>query len=98
MKKLLLSLGACSLAFVAPVAVPTAAIAQADNSSIVKLCKSIIAAYPGAFKNLGECVSFPAKICNEVKKADGFPIDAGDGTILRNHGECVNYVKVFNNA
>jgi hypothetical protein len=93
MKKLILSLGAGSLAFAAPVAFPTAAVAQADNSSIVKACKAFMAENPGVYDSVGQCTSQPAKLCNEVKKAEGFPFDVGDGTILKNQGECVNYVK-----
>jgi hypothetical protein len=95
MKKLILSLGACSLAFAAPVAVPTTAIAQADNSAsnLLALCRAAIAEDPTLFKSLGECVSLPAQVCNEVKKAGEFPLDLGGGVILKNQGECVNYVK-----
>jgi hypothetical protein len=98
MKKLILSLGAGSLAFAAPVAFPAAAVAQADNSSIVKLCKAVIAEDPTSFNNLGECVSLPAQACNAAKKAGEFPLDVGDGVILKNQGECVNYVKAFLNS
>ena len=94
MKKMLLALGAYSLA-IAPAMMPTAAGAQADNSAnrLVGLCKAVVDEFPGLYKSVGECVSLPAKICDSVKKSDGFPLDLGDGTILKNQGECVNYVK-----
>jgi hypothetical protein len=102
MKKLILSLGACSLAFAAPVAVPTAAVAQADNSSIVNVCKAFQADDPAGFQaefgNLGQCASYPAKVCNALKKEGDFPIDLGDGTVLRNQGDCVNFLKAAINA
>ncbi|MEO7634720.1 MAG: hypothetical protein ABIS38_03610 [Sphingomicrobium sp.] len=90
MKKLFMSLSACTLIFAAPVAVPTAASAE-SNRPIVELCKDFIAANPGVYANLGECVSTPARFCNEVKKA-GFLELFG----FKNQGECVNYIKFLN--
>ena len=92
MKKLLLSLGACSMAFAAPVAVPTAAVA-APNTGIVNICKALVD--EGYYTSVGECARYAAEVCNEVKKDGGFPLTLLDGTVLKNQGECVNYVKAY---
>ena len=41
------------------------------------------------------CVSLPSQFCGNAKDAGLFPIDLGGGVILRNKGDCVNYVKGF---
>jgi hypothetical protein len=94
MKKLILSLGAGSLAFAAPVAFPTAAVA-APNTGILAICKVLVA--EGDYSSVGECARYAAEVCNQAKKEGLFPLDLGDGTILKNQGECVNYVKSFYN-
>lgn len=93
MKKILLSLSACSLAFAAPMAVPTAASA-APATDVVSYCKLIIQYYPN--ESLGNCISFfrsdpnaaAAHFCGFIKN-EGLLADFG----FANMGDCVITLK-----
>lgn len=93
MKKILLSLSACSLAFAAPMAVPTAASA-APATDVVSYCKSIIQYFPN--ESLGNCISFfrsdpnaaAAHFCGILKR-EGLLAEIG----FANMGECVITLK-----
>lgn len=94
MKKILTTAACFSLCF-GSLTIATTANAQASNSNnaLVNICKEYIAEYPDDFKNLGECASLAAKICNDAKKQGLFPLEVEPGVVLRNQGDCVNYVK-----
>lgn len=95
MKKLLLSLGAFSLAFAAPVVLPTAASAE-PATDIVEFCKAYVETYGSDPWNVGECVqvfqsdpnAFAAIVCGYLKDADY--LSYWD---FKNQGECVVYVR-----
>jgi len=95
MKKLLLSLGAFSLAFAAPVVLPTAASAE-PATDIVEFCKDYVETYGSDPFNQGECVqafrsdpnAFAAVICGALKDLD-YLSDWG----FKNQGECVVYFR-----
>ena len=93
MKKILLSLSACLLAFAAPMAVPTAASA-APATDIVGFCKSIIDNFPN--QSLGGCISFfrsdpnafAAHFCGYFKNEGALGYFG-----FQNQGECVTFIK-----
>ena len=76
------------------VALPT--VAQAEPASgLVKLCQAAIDA--GYDISVSECARYPGAICEQAKDLGLFPLDVGGGVILRNKGDCVNYVKAWFN-
>lgn len=94
MKKLLLSLGAFSLAFAAPVVLPTAASAE-PATDVVEFCKAYVEAYGSDPWNEGECVqvfrsdpnAFAAVLCGYLRDSDQLSFVGA-----RNQGECVGII------
>lgn len=98
MKKMLLALGACSLAM-APAMVPTAAAAdpgKGPGNDLEEICAQYGAAV--GFFSEGECVSqyradnsaFAAKVCDELQKRDLLG-DLG----FTNTGQCIAWAKTL---
>lgn len=86
MKKFLLSVFPCTLAFT-PVALPTVAFAD-PGRDIVEFCKAVNDAFPGFYESTGDCVSEGAQICVEIRKADQLEFYG-----FKTMGECVNSLK-----
>lgn len=95
MKKLLLSLGAFSLAVAAPVVLPTAASAE-PATDIVEFCKAYVEANGSDPWNQGECVqvfrsdpnAFAAVLCGYLRETDQLSSYG-----FKNQGDCVSYVR-----
>ena len=90
MKKFIAAASSLALALSISVAVPAPAQAE-SNGGIVNLCKTLVDL--GYYENLGSCASSASQICRQAKDAGLFPYTFPDGTVLRNQGDCVNYVK-----
>lgn len=94
MRKLLLSLGAFSLVFAAPVVLPTAASAE-PATDIVEFCKAYVEDNGSDPWNEGECVqvfrsnpnAFAAVVCGYLRETDQLSFVGA-----KNQGECVGIV------
>ncbi len=63
------------------------------------VCKAILDANPNAFASVGDCVSyirtFYVEACKQLKDNGSFPLDLGNGTVLKNQGDCIAYTRHF---
>lgn len=100
MKKTVSVIASFALACSAAVVVPTSTVAAQGASPAVEVCKGNFETF--GFDSVGDCVSAirsgPPKTCKFIDELGLFPLTLGDGTVLKNRGQCVAYIRSIQNG
>lgn len=100
MKKTVSVFASFALAFSAAVAVPTSTASAQGASPVAEFCQDNFELI--GFDSVGDCVSTirtsAVRTCKFIDELGLFPLDLGNGTVLKNRGSCVAYIRSLQNG